>query len=340
VSLQNRIKQLRDSSLPNQLQGVTKARIRAVLEAIDRESNDIVDAVFALLDDITPSLFTSARPGTRFCDGASTQHIAAHVGTLQREGTRLDREGRDYWIKPLRELGAIEPVYLQPETGAFILGHPIAKSPNSAYRLAKDFQDILAASEAEWEQRLKEWIQEDRIRRRLELQAQMAELAKHAVDTKHSDLIQACQKVYSTIFLSGYNVIYVDDGDGDRITEEQRQSLAQAGIEFTLSDAMPDVLLWNPIDDKLWVIEAVTSDGEVDIHKLRQLTALATRAGKAEINFTTAYQTWKAAATRQTKYKNLPPGTYLWIMEDPTKHFLAIEPSDNQKVNDPSKNSD
>lgn len=155
MSLQDRIRKLKDSSFPDQLQGVTKSRIRAVLEAIDRESNDIVDTVFALLDDLTPSLFSSARTGTKFCDGASTQHIASHVGTFQRKGTRLDREGRDYWIKPLRDLGAIEPVYLQPETGAFILGHPVAKSPNSAYRLANDFLDILIAPDDEWRKNLK-----------------------------------------------------------------------------------------------------------------------------------------------------------------------------------------
>lgn len=326
MSLQDRVRQFQDKPLPDQLQGVTKTRIRAVLKAIDRESDDIVDAVYALLDNLTPNLFSSARPGTRFCDGATTQQIAAHIGTLQREGSRLDREGRDYWIKPLRELGAIEPVYLQPETGAFILGHPVPKSPNSAYRLADEFRDILAASESEWELQLKDWIQKDRVRSRLELQAQMAELARKAVDTKHSDLILACQTVYAANFLPGYELIYVDDGDGDRITQAQREILAQAGIEITLSDAIPDLLLWNQTADALWVVEAVTSDGEVDLHKLRQLTILANRAGKAKINFTTAYQTWKAAAVRQGRYKNLPPGTYLWIMEDPTKHFLAIEP--------------
>lgn len=326
MSLQDRVRQFQDKPLPDQLQGVTKTRIRAVLKAIDRESDDIVDAVYALLDNLTPNLFSSARPGTRFCDGATTQQIAAHIGTLQREGSRLDREGRDYWIKPLRELGAIEPVYMQPETGAFILGHPVPKSPNSAYRLADEFRDILAASESEWELQLKDWIQKDRVRSRLELQAQMAELARKAVDTKHSDLILACQTVYAANFLPGYELIYVDDGDGDRITQTQREILAQAGIEITLSDAIPDLLLWNQTADALWVVEAVTSDGEVDLHKLRQLTILANRAGKAKINFTTAYQTWKAAAVRQGRYKNLPPGTYLWIMEDPTKHFLAIEP--------------
>jgi hypothetical protein len=86
---------------------------------------------------------------------------------------------------------------------------------------------------------------------------------------------------------------------------------------------MPDVLLWNKTTDHLWVIEAVTSDGEVDNHKVAQMSALAKRSGKSGVGFTTAYQTWSAAAKRQGKYKNIAPGTYIWIQEDPSKHYLA-----------------
>ena len=32
---------------------------------------------------------------------------------------------------------------------------------------------------------------------------------------------------------------------------------AKAGIQLRLEDGMPDVLLWNPQTDRLWVIEAV-----------------------------------------------------------------------------------
>lgn len=311
------------------LQGVGKARIRAVLRAIDRETDDMVDAIFALLDDESPSFYSRAALDMRFCDGASTQQIAEHIGTLQRGGTRLDREGRDYWIKPLRDIGAMEPVYLQPSTGAFILGHPVAKSPNSAYRLAASFQEILTAAESEWLTRLDAWISKDQVRVRLEQQARLSELARHAVDSKHSDLIEQCQRFYAVEFLPGYETIYVDDGDGDRITEAQRTALDRAGVTLALADSMPDVLLWNGTTDALWVIEAVTSDGEVDLHKLRRLTELADRCGKSGIGFTTAYLTWKAAALRQAQHKNLPPGTFLWIMEDPTKHFLAIEASEH-----------
>jgi hypothetical protein len=86
---------------------------------------------------------------------------------------------------------------------------------------------------------------------------------------------------------------------------------------------MPDVLLWNKTTDHLWVIEAVTSDGEVDNYKVAQMSALAERSGKSGVGFTTAYHTWSAAARRQGKYKNIAPGTYIWIQEDPSKHYLA-----------------
>lgn len=292
----------------------------------------MVDAIFALLDDETPSFFSRAKTSMHFCDGASTQQIAEHIGALQRGGTRLDREGRDYWIKPLRDIGAVEQVYLDPATGEFVLGHPVAKSPNSAYRLAATFRAILGAPEDQWQASLSDWIRADQVRVRLEQQARLAELARNAVDSRHRDLIEHCLNFYANEFLPGYEPIYVDDGDGDRITDSQQVALEGAGVSLGLGDAMPDVLLWNSVKDTLWVIEAVTSDGEVDLHKLRRLTELAERCGKRTIGFTTAYVTWKAAAARQSLHKNLPPGTYLWIMEDPTKHFLAIEASGSAEM--------
>ena len=101
-------------AVPNALQGVTKAKIKAVLGKLALGDNaDLIDGVFALLDNETDSWFTKAPKGTKFSDGATTAHLACHVGILQRGGGKLDREGRDYWIKPLRELGGIEPVALE-----------------------------------------------------------------------------------------------------------------------------------------------------------------------------------------------------------------------------------
>lgn len=149
----------------------------------------------------------------------------------------------------------------------------------------------------------------------------MAEAARQLIDSGHADLIRASVEHYAPRFLPGFETLYIDDSDGDRISDEERAKMAGAGIELRLEDAMPDALLWNPETDFLWVIEAVTSDGEVDLHKVAQMTRLAERCGKAGIGFTTTYRTWKEAAGRQSTHTNLAVNSYMWIQADPAKQF-------------------
>jgi hypothetical protein len=306
---------------PDSFQGVSKQRIAEVLRVLALETEDCVDVVFALLDDEHESWFAKPPPNARFCHGASVAHIACHVGIMQRGRGKLDREGRDYWLKPLRDVGAVEPIYLDSTTRTFLPGHPVAKSPNSAHRLAEEFRTILRSDD--WRPLLRDWAQEDRIRQRLVFQGEQSETTRTQVDTKHVDLIRACCELYVPRFLPGYSILFVDDADGDRVTEEERERLRAAGLELSLQDAWPDVLLWNEGTDSIWVIEAVTSDGEVDEHKARQLRALAERSGKVRVDFTTAYPTWKLAAQRQARHKNIADGSHVWIREDPSKHYLA-----------------
>lgn len=308
-------------AVPDKLQGVSKEKIEEVLVKLDLgDKKDMVDAVFALIDNETENLYTTAPEGAKFCEGASTARVACHIGILQRGQGKIDREGRDHWIKPLRELGAIEAITLYE--GQFIPGH-LPKNPNCCYRLESEFLSILKAPDGQWQRMLSEWFKRDAIRGRRQFQAEAAELARESVENGHSDLIAASRDIYSKRFLPGYHVIYIDDGDGDRVSEKERETLGEAGIEITLEDAMPDVLLWNPDTDWLWVIEAVTSDGEVDNHKVNQVRRLANRCGKAGVGFTTAYRTWKEAASRQGSHGNIAVGTYIWIQADPAKQLLV-----------------
>lgn len=301
-------------------QGVSKDRIRTVLTAMDLGANrDLIDCVFALLDDETPSWFPKAPAGATVSSGASTAHLACHIGILQRGAGKLDREGRDYWIKPLRELGGFEAITLTAD--GFVAGHVKAKSPNSAYRLQEGLKQVLQAADDELDAAIAAWVSEDAARARRRLQAEMAEAALKAFDTGHAKLIRSCIEYYVPRFLPGFDILYVDDADGDRISDAERAKMAEAGVELTLEDAMPDVLLWNRETDELWVIEAVTSDGEVDFHKVDALKRLCERSGKPRVGFTTVYETWKRAAARQSAHKNLAIDSFLWMLDDPSKHF-------------------
>jgi hypothetical protein len=337
VTLETKIRKLREesvaagkSAVPDTLQGVGKQRIAAVLHSLHRYTPDIVDAVFALLD-TRISWFTTA-DWAQFCDGATTAHIGCHVGVLQRGENKLDREGRDYWIKPLRELGAIEPVFLHPQLKRFIPGHPIAKSGNSAYRLAEGFLAVLKAPDDRRDVLLAEWVKADRVRERAEFQAKLAEESRKLVDTKHADLINMSVERYAPRFLPGYKVVYVDDGDGDRIDEDDRMRLEAAGLKLDLGDPMPDVLLWNKQLDSYWVIEAVMSDGEVDSHKVERVLELLKRSGKAKVGFTTTYWTWKDLAARQDRHSNIAPGTLIWIVHDSAKQLFVCTWSENDFI--------
>lgn len=302
-------------STPESHQGVSKSRIEQVLSRVDLKTNDRADCIFALLDNTTESF-----KGFKFSDGATTAQLGAHIALLQRDSDiRLDREGRDYWIKPLREIGAIEEVTLLD--GEFVSGHVKAKSPNSSYRLNKEFVSVLKAPDNEWEAELSQWTSKDATRRRMEMQAQAVEESKKAVDTGHQQLINQSIHVYAENFLPKFSVLYVDDSDGQRISPEATERLAKAGVSIGLEDAFPDVLLWNAESDELWCIEAVTSDGEVDSHKAEQLRKMASRCGKKRVGFTTTYRTWKAAASRQEANRNLAIGSFVWIASDPSRQF-------------------
>jgi len=306
------------------LQGVSKARVGAVLARLDLARNNCVDAVYALLDD-GPSAFKKyAKFGRRFCDAATTAQIGAHIAILQRgELHKLDREGRDYWIKPLIEVGAVEQVFLNSDDGSVLSGHAKAKSPVSAYRLNDGFRAILVASEDGWPAKFSVWSGEEAARERRRVQAELAGAGAGAVALDHQTLIRLCREQYAAHFLPGYSVLYEDSADGERVDEAERALLRGAGLELTIADAMPDLLLWNAGTDALWVVEAVTSDGEVDSHKVEAVLGWARRAGKSKVDFTTAYPSWAVAAARQGKMKNIAPGTFVWIAEDGSKHWLA-----------------
>jgi hypothetical protein len=174
---------------------------------------------------------------------AAPSVVFCHAGILQHGETKIDRENRNYLIKPFTELGIIEPVYLDPRTKSFVPGHPTPKSPNNCHRLAEEFHSLLRLSGEELDEALDRWTGEDATRERAQVQAAAEQIAR--TGGSHADLVRAALEFYAPRFLSGYEEVYTDVADGDRISEEQREALRAAGLEPTLADPSPDALLWN-----------------------------------------------------------------------------------------------
>ncbi len=305
--------------------GVPRERIERALRRLGRNTRNEVSVIVALLDDDLPNGYPQVQEELPFSAGANTQHIFHHVGILQHGERQIDRENRNYLIKPLIELGVIERAHLDSKSKSFLPGHPTPKSQNNCYRLTEEFRSLSRLPEQEFEEALDRWTNEDKVRERAQLQAAATERIERT-EGSHADLVRAVLEFYAPRFLSGYEEVYTDLADGDRISGNQLEILRMAGLEPTLEDPSPDVLLWNRDEDAFWVIEAVTSDGEVDLTKVEAVRRMIARRGRpVRVNFTTAYRTWRDAGRRQERVKNLAPGSYVWVQSDAGRQFKVEE---------------
>lgn len=306
-------------SLNSSYQNINLENVTLTLKKFDKFTADMRDVIWCLLNNDFPSVFSNASDKT-ISDGASVAHIGSYVGILMRHNKKLDREGRDYWIKPLIDIAAIEPVTLV--NGEFQEGHLKAKSPNSAYRLSQNFIELMKLSNSDnFDEKVTQYA--NTVNERL---AVFSMLSNNNVSTQgisaHKQLILDSINVYAAQFLPDYHPVYTDCEDGDRITNEERDALNSAGIVFgQLTDVWPDAILYNETQNSLWFIEAVTSDGEVDNHKYEGLIRICNNSGKTFAGCTTTYETWKKLASRQHSENNLSVGSYVWIKETPDKHF-------------------
>ena len=309
--------------VPDLYQGVSKSRITDVLEKLALYSDDRRDAVFAMLCDEESWINGAAKNGFMFHDGATCAQVGTHVKILQRgENIKVDREQvRKKCMVPLFSIGAVEKVLYESKLKSFVDGHPKANAGYSSYRLSDSFKSVLFCNESDLEDELNAWVSNDERVERRAFQAKVS-TAKLDNQNKHSVLIEAIHKEYAPRFLPGFELIYIDNGNGSRITDAEKEILLAAGIVFERNDRLPDVLFFNPELDALWVVDAVTTDGEVDYARQQDFIAFAKRNGKKKIGFTTAYMTWKKAASRQTEMQNLAESSYLWVLEDASKNIL------------------
>ncbi|HUZ80873.1 MAG TPA: BsuBI/PstI family type II restriction endonuclease, partial [Gaiellaceae bacterium] len=155
-----------------------------------------------------------------------------------------------------------------------------------------------------------------RRRERAAQQRAAAAVAGANPDSKHSVLIAAAAEAHKeSPMLSGYELLFIDDGDGDRIKEPYATKLKKAGLELNLDTRYPDTIFAHATKRELWIIDAVTSDGEIDPVRLTEISKWAEDAGWTLAGATTAYETFDRYAARQKAMTNIASDTYVWIAE-------------------------
>lgn len=305
------------------------ARVRDLLERLDIFTPQVAAVLMVLSDDnsendIFPTLREAGKP---LSYSARTEQIFRHAAPMLglAEGRKVDREQRDYAIVPLREVGLVEKAYVLPakeaaEKGELIVrGRHKTKSPSNAYVLTEEGRRLLLeVPDADWDAERDAWLAQDEQRRLRLLQQKSADLA---VSSEHRDLIRASIEALQSNVCRGYEAVYIDDADGDRIPAEVEERLETLNLLPDLDSRFPDGILTLVGERKVWFIDAVTSDGEIDEVRRRELDAWAERRGWRVAGMTTTYPSWKIASGRQGKHKNLAAGTTIWIAQDGGKLF-------------------
>ncbi len=266
-----------------------------------------------------------AEDGHSISLGAGTRPLFDAAARNLGRGRSFDRELRDDVFPTLITVGLLDKIHINSredfeETGRLVVRgrHPIAKSPNSGYALTPEARELLIdISDSKWPSARDAWLSQSQSRR----QQTMRRTAGEKVDTaapksRHAVLIQQCVEALQSSVAASFELIFVDDADGERIQGRWRDRLETLGLEPDLASRWPDAILLNSRAQALWFVDAVTSDGEIDEPRAKDLRDWAKQRGYGVAGMTTAYASWRRTGARQASRGNLAIDTTVWIAED------------------------
>ncbi len=135
---------------------------------------------------------------------------------------------------------------------------------------------------------------------------------------KHNELQKAVIEEFAPRFATNSECLYVGD-TVERNLVKNVEKLTKLGVEITLHDKMPDIVLYR--EDKNWIyfIEAVTSVGPMDSKRILELTEMTKNATAGKI-FVTAFLDFK---TYKRFSESLAWETEVWIAEMPD-HMIHL----------------
>jgi hypothetical protein len=129
---------------------------------------------------------------------------------------------------------------------------------------------------------------------------------------RHNELQVAIVEEFGPRFAPGSQVLYVGD-TAQKYALCEGTALAKLGISITKHDKLPDVVLFDPKKDWLFLIEAVTSHGPVNAKRHKEMEAVL-RSCRLQRVYVTAFPD---RATFRKHAADIAWETEVWIAESP-----------------------
>jgi len=138
---------------------------------------------------------------------------------------------------------------------------------------------------------------------------------------KHSELIKQIIESFCPRFVPGGEIVYIGD-TGSKWGYFNKAKLEGLGVTVDSHGKMPDTVIYQPNENWLFLVEAVTSHGPVDSKRRIELEKLFKKS-KAGLVYVTAFQ------TRAEMARYLPEiswETEVWVVEAPSHliHFDGV----------------
>ena len=209
-------------------------------------------------------------------------------------------------------------------------------SPNTGYALTEDAFEVLKLFGTKtWEDRVTHFLEQhgalwehyQRSRQAVALPLKLADGSQiYLTPGKHNELQIAVVEIFGPRFAAGAILLYLGDAASKFVIYEEKR-LEELGVPITTHDKLPDIILYDEVKNRLFLIEAVTSHGPVSHKRLYELEQL--------LKHCNAKRSYVSAFPNLAEFKRHVPHiaweTEVWIAEIPEHmihyngdHYVAI----------------
>ena len=135
---------------------------------------------------------------------------------------------------------------------------------------------------------------------------------------KHNELQKAIIEQFAPRFAPASDCLYIGDTIEKNLVKNI-EKLTELGIEITLHDKLPDVILYRKDTNWIYFIESVTSVGPMNPKRILEIQEMTKEVQSGKI-FVTAFPDFK---TYKKFSENLAWETEVWIADIP-EHMIHL----------------